>query len=104
MTTSADSRSTMAILERRSSANSMEAVGGTAERAFDVIFAASALAVLLPLLLVIAAIIVLQDRGSPLYRQTRIGRNRVQFHCWKFRTMILNADQILAEHLQANPS
>jgi exopolysaccharide production protein ExoY len=104
MTAPVDSQSTIAMVEHRNPMNSVKAVGGASKRVFDVVFAGSVMAVLLPLLLLIAAIIVLHDGGPPLYGQTRIGRNRVLFRCWKFRTMVLNADGYLAEHLQANPN
>ena len=32
-----------------------------------------------------------------LFRQTRVGRDGATFHCWKFRTMVTNAEELLAE-------
>ncbi len=32
-----------------------------------------------------------------MFRQTRIGRDGAAFHCWKFRTMVTNAEELLAE-------
>lgn len=43
-------------------------------------------------------------QGSPaIYKHRRVGRNGVEFDCLKFRSMALNGDQILAEHLAACP-
>ncbi|MDQ2779541.1 MAG: sugar transferase [Pseudomonadota bacterium] len=58
-----------------------------AKRLFDAIGSALALALLSPLLLVIAVIVKLDSRGSVLYRQVRVGRHGVPFRIHKFRTM-----------------
>jgi lipopolysaccharide/colanic/teichoic acid biosynthesis glycosyltransferase len=61
------------------------------KRAFDLIVASVALLVLLPVLVVIA-VAVLADSGSPvLFRQTRIGRGGRRFRILKFRTMVRDA-------------
>ena len=44
-----------------------------------------------PLFLLIAAAIWMEDRQSVLFRQVRIGRNRVPFNLFKFRTMRVHA-------------
>ena len=67
---------------------------GFAKRAFDLI-GASVLLLLggLPMLIV-AAIVKLQDGGPVLYRQRRVGRAQTEFMMFKFRSMVPNADQI----------
>ncbi len=37
------------------------------------------------------------DRGPVLFRQTRVGRDGDSFRCWKFRTMVTNAEELLAD-------
>ncbi len=59
--------------------------------------------VALPLCLVIALLIRLESKGSALFRQRRIGLNGKAFHVWKFRTMVLDAEKILGEHLARDP-
>jgi lipopolysaccharide/colanic/teichoic acid biosynthesis glycosyltransferase len=60
----------------------------SAKRVFDIGAAGAALAVLSPLVALIAVAIVL-DSGRPVFfRQQRIGRYGVPFSIWKFRTMI----------------
>jgi exopolysaccharide biosynthesis polyprenyl glycosylphosphotransferase len=63
------------------------------KRSFDVAVASIALLVLLPLLLVVAAAIRLDSRGSALYRQPRRGRHGSTFRIVKFRTMHVGAEQ-----------
>lgn len=72
------------------------------KRALDVtlvlLSAPIVLVVLLPVLFVVA-----MSGGSPIYVQDRIGRKGRTFHLWKVRTMVVNADQKLAEYLSTNP-
>ncbi|MEA2227794.1 MAG: hypothetical protein QOF04_1424, partial [Solirubrobacteraceae bacterium] len=46
-----------------------------ARRAFDVVVAGAALAVLSPVLLAAMLAIRLESKGSPIYRQRRVGRD-----------------------------
>ncbi len=58
---------------------------------------------LLPLLLSIALVLVVTQGRPVIYRHTRLGREGKPFQCLKFRSMVANADEILAEHLAENP-
>jgi lipopolysaccharide/colanic/teichoic acid biosynthesis glycosyltransferase len=58
-----------------------------AKRIFDLLLAASALLLLLPLLAVVALWIKLDSRGPVFFRQERVGRHGVSFRIHKFRTM-----------------
>jgi exopolysaccharide production protein ExoY len=75
-------------------------LGGAAKRCFDITAAASALLFLLPLFCLIALAVKLADRGPIFYRHRRIGRNGKPFDCLKFRTMVVDADEVLRRHLQ----
>lgn len=55
-------------------------------------------------LIAIMALLVARDGHSPFYLQERVGRNGKIFRIIKMRTMVHNADQLLEEHLQANPA
>ncbi|MGB7217110.1 MAG: sugar transferase, partial [Gammaproteobacteria bacterium] len=57
------------------------------QRAFDIACAAAGLVLASPLLLVIAALIVVDDGGPVLFTQTRVGAGRTPFRIYKFRTM-----------------
>jgi exopolysaccharide biosynthesis polyprenyl glycosylphosphotransferase len=58
--------------------------------------AAVALLLLSPLMLAIAVSIRLSDRGPALFRQTRVGKDGATFSMYKFRTMVVDAEQRLA--------
>jgi undecaprenyl-phosphate galactose phosphotransferase len=56
-----------------------------------------------PLGLLIALAIRLESRGPILFRQERLGRNGDIFGIHKFRSMHVDADSLLAAHLEAHP-
>ena len=62
------------------------------KRAVDIVGSISLLAVLSPLLLLIAAAIRFRSPGPALFQQVRIGREGRSFTMLKFRTMRLDAD------------
>jgi lipopolysaccharide/colanic/teichoic acid biosynthesis glycosyltransferase len=62
-------------------------------RALDAAVAALGLAVAGPLLAAAAVAIRLEDGGPVLYRQTRVGRDGVDFELLKLRTMVVGAER-----------
>jgi exopolysaccharide biosynthesis polyprenyl glycosylphosphotransferase len=60
---------------------------------FDKAAALLALTLLAPLFLAIALTIRLTDEGPALFRQTRVGKDGRSFTLYKFRTMVVDADQ-----------
>jgi lipopolysaccharide/colanic/teichoic acid biosynthesis glycosyltransferase len=64
------------------------------KRAIDVIVAMVGLAMLSPLLLVIALLVKLTSPGPVLFRQERIGRGFKPFLICKFRTMVADAPNL----------
>jgi exopolysaccharide biosynthesis polyprenyl glycosylphosphotransferase len=64
---------------------------------FDATTAAIAILVLSPLLLVIAVVVKLTDRGPVLFRQTRVGKTGEEFCAYKFRSMVPDAEQRLTD-------
>ena len=72
-----------------------------AKRALDVTVSTLALLLLSPVLLVVALAVKLDSRGSIFYQANRIGRRGRTFKCFKFRTMVQDADDLKAdvEHL-----
>ena len=72
------------------------------KRMVDVAAAAFLLTVLVPLFLLIAVLIELQSPGPVLYAALRAGRKGRPFRCYKFRTMVQNADELKARLRQSN--
>jgi len=72
--------------------------------AFDRTIAVSAVTLLLPVFLVIAAAIKLSDGGPAFFLQTRVGKDGKHFTLYKFRTMVVDAEQRLAELAALNDS
>ena len=64
------------------------------KRALDLTLASLALLLVSPIMLVIAVLIRLDSPGPILYKAERIGRKGCTFHCFKFRTMVPNADKL----------
>lgn len=63
------------------------------KRFLDIVFSLLVLLVGLPFGLVIALLIVVDSRGPVFYRQSRVGRNNIDFQLFKFRTMCVGADR-----------
>ena len=62
-------------------------------RLFDLFVAAMALLILAPLLLIVVCCIVIDSPGAIFYSQKRVGINGRIFKFWKFRSMVVNAEQ-----------
>jgi exopolysaccharide biosynthesis polyprenyl glycosylphosphotransferase len=56
----------------------------------------------LPLVIVAAVLIKLEDRGPVIYRSERVGRNEVPITVFKLRTMVQNASQMMASIADLN--
>jgi Undecaprenyl-phosphate glucose phosphotransferase len=74
------------------------------KRIFDVIVAGAALALLIPLFLMIAVAIKMDSSGPIIFRQRRSGFNGRQFQILKFRTMIVLEDGETIVQAQLNDS
>ena len=68
-----------------------------AKRIFDIIGSLCLLFFFSPVFAFSAYKVWRFDRGPILFRQTRVGRDGKTFYCWKFRTMVTNAEELLAD-------
>jgi Undecaprenyl-phosphate galactose phosphotransferase WbaP len=75
----------------------------TAKRLLDLTISLLLLVCLSPLLVLIALLTKLESPGNVLYRQSRVGLDCEKFWVWKFRTMRVNSEQMLAGYLAKNP-
>jgi exopolysaccharide production protein ExoY len=69
---------------------------------FDRTVALCALVFLAPLLILTAILVFITDPGPIFFGHSRIGYGGKSFKCLKFRTMVVDADRMLAEHLRNN--
>lgn len=88
----------------RRSENRPAGIGESITYAIDFAIALSALLFFAPLLLIIAVAIFVTDPGPILFAQRRIGYRGVYFHCYKFRSMAVNAEELLADLLDRDPA
>jgi exopolysaccharide biosynthesis polyprenyl glycosylphosphotransferase len=72
------------------------------KRGLDVAFSCLVLLLLAPALLLIAIAIKLDSRGPVFYAAERIGKKGRVFHCFKFRTMVHDADKRRAGLMHLN--
>ena len=71
--------------------DALVATGARLRRAFDFTVSLLMLVALSPLLLIVAAAVWLESKGSILYGDEREGLGGRVFRCWKFRTMYVGA-------------
>ncbi|MBV9471555.1 MAG: sugar transferase [Solirubrobacterales bacterium] len=74
-----------------------EGIDYALKRTFDLVLSTVGLIVLSPVLLAISLAVKLSSRGPVIYRSERPGMAGKPFHCFKFRTMRMHADQIQAD-------
>ena len=72
------------------------------KRTTDIVLTAVGVVLISPLLLVLAALVKLQDGGPVIFRQTRIGRGGQEFTMYKFRSMRIGAENELASLMERN--
>jgi len=72
-------------------------------RAFDIMIALLAIIVFLPFLALAALAIKLSAPGPVLFVQPRIGRDGRPFPCLKFRSMVINSQEVLSTLLETSP-
>ena len=90
-------------LRGRAAPRSGSKIDDLAKRALDIVVAASALVISLPVWVVVSVAAGRRESGPILFSQQRIGQGGRMFRCWKFRTMRIDADEVLDRLLQSDP-
>lgn len=72
------------------------------KRLFDVTVSLISMPLLLPIIGIIGILIRLETPGAAIYAHDRIGKNGETFRCYKFRTMLRDAEEKLMEILENN--
>ena len=72
-------------------------------RVFDFTVALAAIVFLGPVMMITALLIACERKGPIIFRHQRIGKEGRSFIVYKFRTMSVQGEEILARHLENNP-
>lgn len=72
------------------------------KRLLDLTLVLLSLPAVLPVVLLLAFAVFVQDGGKPFYRQRRVGRGGRIFTMWKLRSMVRDAEARLQAHLTEN--
>lgn len=64
------------------------------KRAIDICISLTAILILSPIILVTALAVKLYDGGPVLFSQVRVGKKGREFRCFKFRSMIVDAEAV----------
>jgi Undecaprenyl-phosphate galactose phosphotransferase WbaP len=73
------------------------------KRLLDLLLVMASTPVLLPLVVILAALVRLDSPGPAFYAQDRVGQGGRRIRIWKFRTMVRDADGVLERHLVGDP-
>lgn len=69
---------------------------------FEIILTVISIVIFSPVLCIIALLIYLDSKGPIIYDGKRVGQGEKEFKCYKFRSMYVNGEEILANYLQNN--
>lgn len=66
------------------------------KRTIDIVGSLLGIIILFPIFLIVALAIKIEDpKGNIIFGHKRVGLNGEQFKCWKFRSMVHNAEEVL---------
>ena len=74
-----------------------------AKRIFDLILTIIGGILISPILLILAVVVGVDNKGRIIFAHRRVGRKGKPFPCYKFQTMVPNAQERLEEYLAKNP-
>lgn len=73
------------------------------KRFIDILGATVGLILLFPLFLIVAILIKLEDKNGPvIFKQIRVGKDGKEFYMYKFRSMVVNAEELKAKLMAQN--
>lgn len=74
------------------------------KRIFDICFSLLAMILIVPVSIVVMICIMIESPGAmPIFKHYRVGKEGKLFPCYKFRSMVPNAQEKLQEYLKSNP-
>ena len=73
------------------------------KRIMDIVLSGCVCIILIPVSLILAIAIMIDDPGPVFFRQKRVGIHKTHFHILKFRTMKMETPKDVPTHLLENP-
>ncbi|WP_303841075.1 undecaprenyl-phosphate galactose phosphotransferase WbaP [Selenomonas ruminantium] len=73
------------------------------KRIFDLVCTICGGLLILPIIAMIALLVAIDNRGNVIFAHRRIGKDGKEFPCYKFQSMVPNAQEILQDYLAKNP-
>ena len=74
------------------------------KRVFDLVCTLCGGLLISPFLLALTLIVAIDNHGHVIFAHQRVGQNGKMFPCYKFQTMIPNAEAVLKDYLAKNPA
>ncbi len=71
------------------------------KRTMDLVLSLMGLIILSPLLLIVG-VIIKSDKGPAIFSQKRVGKNGKEFNMYKFRSMVVNAEELKEKLMHKN--
>lgn len=89
-------------LEEKAFINEKSLGYSVVKRIIDIMGAIIGLIVLSPLLIIISIAIIVDSKGPVIFSQKRVGKNGKNFKMYKFRSMVIDAEQLLEKLKEKN--
>ena len=74
------------------------------KRIFDLVASILGMVVVIPLGIILSILIYVDSPGPIIFAHRRIGRHGKEFPCYKFRSMVPDAQKVLSDYLVENPA
>ena len=74
------------------------------KRSFDIIVTIVGGLLISPVLLIVTIMVAVENHGHVIFAHKRVGKNGILFPCYKFQSMVPNAQEKLKAYLAQNPS
>lgn len=73
------------------------------KRIFDIVFSLLTMVIIIPVSIIVMILIMIESPGAaPIFKHYRVGRGGTLFPCYKFRSMVPNAQEKLQEYLKSD--
>ena len=72
------------------------------KRLFDIVVSFVATIIISPLLIILWLLVKLTSKGPGIYTSIRVGKNRKKFKFYKFRSMVVNAEEMKKDLMNQN--